>query len=115
MWSRAVRDAAESAAALRGSVGRRTRASGGMADAHGSGPCVLTDVGVQLPPRPPTLLPKPETACHPFMVGRRSAAPIASERRLPGDEHQAVVFGVVLEVPGVPRGQRRQPVVQLVA
>jgi hypothetical protein len=23
-----------------------------MADAHGSGPCVLTDVGVQLPPRP---------------------------------------------------------------
>jgi hypothetical protein len=30
-----------------------TRASGGMADAHGSGPCVRKDVGVQLPPRPP--------------------------------------------------------------
>ena len=28
-------------------------ASGGMADAHGSGPCVRKDVGVQLPPRPP--------------------------------------------------------------
>src|SRR5262249_34964743 len=28
------------------------RASGGMADAHGSGPCVRKDVGVQLPPRP---------------------------------------------------------------
>ena len=27
-------------------------ASGGMADAHGSGPCVRKDVGVQLPPRP---------------------------------------------------------------
>ena len=25
-----------------------------MADAHGSGPCVRKDVGVQLPPRPPT-------------------------------------------------------------
>src|SRR5690242_20184250 len=24
-----------------------------MADAHGSGPCVRKDVGVQLPPRPP--------------------------------------------------------------
>src|SRR5690606_9371535 len=29
------------------------RASGGMADAHGSGPCVRKDVRVQLPPRPP--------------------------------------------------------------
>src|SRR4051812_2064151 len=29
------------------------RASGGMADAHGSGPCVRKDVGVQLPPCPP--------------------------------------------------------------
>ncbi len=29
------------------------RASGGMADAHGSGPCVREDVGVQLPPCPP--------------------------------------------------------------
>ena len=29
-----------------------TRASGGMADAHGSGPCVRKDVRVQLPPRP---------------------------------------------------------------
>src|SRR3954447_4311987 len=28
------------------------RASGGMADAHGSGPCVRKDVGVQLPPCP---------------------------------------------------------------
>src|SRR6476620_7407045 len=28
------------------------RASGEMADAHGSGPCVRKDVGVQLPPRP---------------------------------------------------------------
>src|SRR5690606_14845213 len=28
-------------------------ASGGMADAHGSGPCVRKDVRVQLPPRPP--------------------------------------------------------------
>jgi hypothetical protein len=36
----------------RGSVILPLRASGGMADAHGSGPCVLTDVGVQLPPRP---------------------------------------------------------------
>src|SRR5690349_4006094 len=27
-------------------------ASGGMADAHGSGPCVRKDVGVQLPPCP---------------------------------------------------------------
>src|SRR6266702_7344424 len=33
---------------------RALRASGGMADAHGSGPCVRKDVGVQLPPRPPT-------------------------------------------------------------
>src|SRR3954470_18844176 len=32
---------------------RPARASGGMADAHGSGPCVRKDVGVQLPPRPP--------------------------------------------------------------
>jgi hypothetical protein len=32
---------------------RATWASGGMADAHGSGPCVRKDVGVQLPPRPP--------------------------------------------------------------
>ena len=30
------------------------RASGGMADAHGSGPCVRKDVGVQLPPCPPS-------------------------------------------------------------
>ena len=33
------------------------RASGGMADAHGSGPCVRKDVRVQLPPRPQFLLP----------------------------------------------------------
>src|SRR5213078_4353865 len=32
------------------------RASGGMADAHGSGPCVRKDVGVQLPPCPHTIL-----------------------------------------------------------
>jgi hypothetical protein len=31
---------------------RALRASGGMADAHGSGPCVRKDVGVQLPPCP---------------------------------------------------------------
>lgn len=31
---------------------RSAWASGGMADAHGSGPCVRKDVGVQLPPRP---------------------------------------------------------------
>src|SRR6185312_10958582 len=40
-----------------GAGGRRAsfsiaRASGGMADAHGSGPCVRKDVRVQLPPRP---------------------------------------------------------------
>src|SRR5690349_2774108 len=29
------------------------RGCGGMADAHGSGPCVRKDVGVQLPPSPP--------------------------------------------------------------
>src|SRR4051794_24547555 len=33
---------------------RLARASGGMADAHGSGPCVRKDVGVQLPPCPLT-------------------------------------------------------------
>ncbi len=32
--------------------GPTARASGGMADAHGSGPCVRKDVGVQLPPCP---------------------------------------------------------------
>lgn len=37
------------------------RASGGMADAHGSGPCVRKDVGVQLPPRP-SLPRRPLTA-----------------------------------------------------
>ena len=37
------------------------RASGGMADAHGSGPCVRKDVRVQLPPRPP---------CHLRIAGR---------------------------------------------
>jgi hypothetical protein len=34
------------------------RASGGMADAHGSGPCVRKDVGVQLPPCPPQVVIK---------------------------------------------------------
>ena len=33
-------------------MGRALGASGGMADAHGSGPCVRKDVRVQLPPRP---------------------------------------------------------------
>jgi hypothetical protein len=33
-------------------VSALARASGGMADAHGSGPCVRKDVGVQLPPCP---------------------------------------------------------------
>src|SRR4030095_1289462 len=32
---------------------RVTWGCGGMADAHGSGPCVRKDVGVQLPPCPP--------------------------------------------------------------
>ncbi len=36
---------------------RTSRASGGMADAHGSGPCVRKDVGVQLPPCPPAVAP----------------------------------------------------------
>jgi hypothetical protein len=34
------------------SLSKVARASGGMADAHGSGPCVREDVRVQLPPRP---------------------------------------------------------------
>lgn len=35
-----------------GKLPGKPRASGGMADAHGSGPCVRKDVRVQLPPRP---------------------------------------------------------------
>src|SRR5664279_5055874 len=38
--------------ALRVSLFGVARASGEMADAHGSGPCVRKDVGVQLPPYP---------------------------------------------------------------
>jgi hypothetical protein len=38
--------------ALRVSLFGVARASGEMADAHGSGPCVRKDVGVQLPPCP---------------------------------------------------------------
>src|SRR5664279_3902102 len=37
---------------LRVSLFGVARASGEMADAHGSGPCVRKDVGVQLPPCP---------------------------------------------------------------
>src|SRR3954453_13895244 len=79
------------------------RASGGMADAHGSGPCVRKDVGVQLPPCPPnpegfptssgrcdrhpheragSHSPRPPTACnHPLGGPPRQLLPIP---RIPG-------------------------------
>ena len=43
------------------------RASGGMADAHGSGPCVRKDVRVQLPPRPHSFISAPRAV---RMVGQ---------------------------------------------
>ena len=57
------------------------RASGGMADAHGSGPCVRKDVGVQLPPCPPstTQRPRPRLAAgRGSCVVRVSAEPAAA-------------------------------------
>ena len=52
------------------------RASGGMADAHGSGPCVRKDVGVQLPPCPPGPGGFPRTS-------RRPRPPPAPRRHAP--------------------------------
>jgi hypothetical protein len=86
------------------------RASGGMADAHGSGPCVRKDVGVQLPPCPRQSWDSPgspggrvpvppcEQQHMPCRVRRRRrAASISSGRpgcagdcRRPGARHQCV-------------------------
>ena len=55
----------------------RARASGGMADAHGSGPCVRKDVGVQLPPRA-------QIACMAQLHSRRPGARQVGRRRKTG-------------------------------
>jgi hypothetical protein len=65
-----------------------------MADAHGSGPCVRKDVGVQLPPRPQLfvqvrrLLPQPiwasEFTTEFNCAQKRAATVMAASLSMPG-------------------------------
>src|SRR4051812_50220867 len=50
-----------------------------MADAHGSGPCVRKDVGVQLPPRPPSIRVAGGSG------GRVCGGPVSGTFELPAD------------------------------
>ena len=69
------------------------RGSGGMADAHGSGPCARKGVGVQLPPSPP---PDEGSAASrgPSVVSGRARA---SRRMLPMDSRPPTGPGVACE------------------
>src|SRR5665213_2005389 len=62
-----------------------------MADAHGSGPCVREDVGVQLPPRPPDVIR--------ITAGQRLARPSVDR------EFGLLVTGLVTENSGLSSGR----------
>src|SRR5450631_1193006 len=90
MGHRPARSDGSAPSELRVNLFRVTGASGEMADAHGSGPCVRKDVGVQLPPCPLWLrqtsrAPQASAAAgplsYPEMTRRRTARRRRTTRR----------------------------------
>src|SRR6266536_4858816 len=98
---------------------RVTWGCGGMADAHGSGPCVRKDVGVQLPPSPRVpgcplsaesadrghsscLLRGPSPRTPRVAVVRFAAALIRSCQALSGDERSVSVTALCSRLIFVP-------------